>query len=261
MVDSKGLVTKARPDLEDSKAVYARDIDEIGGYRCDDHSRITLMDTVVNTLPSVLIGTSGKPEIFTQPIIERMSAFNERPIVFPLSNPTSKSEGNPQQILHWSRGRAIIATGSPFPPATIDGRTHRIGQGNNAFIFPGVGLGAWVAGIRRINDRMFLEAARALAGMVRSEDLASSSVFPELDRIRACSHAVACAVIRAAVADGLANEEQLEDVENRVQRAMWFPEYRAVRYERHAGWWSDGSSRAGRRITRTRSRTSRVRFS
>ena len=121
-----------------------------------------------------------------------------------------------------------MATGSPFPPVTFGGRTWSTGQGNNAFIFPGVGLGLWVGRVRRVTDAMFLDAARALASLVTDEDLAESSVYPRLTRIRDCSHAVASAVIRRAVVEGHAEPVMLDDLEARVRRAMWQPEYRSV---------------------------------
>ena len=160
-----------------------------------------------------------------------MAAVNDRPIVFPLSNPTSKSECTAEQAIRWSDGRAIVATGSPFDPVVYRGRTHRIGQGNNAFIFPGVGLGLWAGGVRRVTDGMFLDAARALARLVSPADLDHGAVYPELTRIRDCSHAVACAVIRRAVAEGHASPGILAGLEETVRRAMWFPEYRPIRYQ------------------------------
>ena len=119
-----------------------------------------------------------------------MAALNDRPIVFPLSNPTSKSECTAEQAIRWSDGRAIVATGSPSDPVIHRGRTHRVGQGNNAFVFPGVGLGLWAGGVRRVTDAMFLDAARVLAQMVSPADLDQGAVYPELTRIRDCSHAV-----------------------------------------------------------------------
>ena len=162
-----------------------------------------------------------------------MAAVNERPIVFPLSNPTSKSECTAEDAIRWSDGRAIVATGSPFDPVTYQGKTYRIGQGNNAFVFPGVGLGLWVGKVRRVTDAMFLDAARALASLVSASDLARGAVYPELTRIRECSHAVACAVIRRAVNEGLA-PPTAENLDEAVSRAMWFPAYRPVRAARSA---------------------------
>jgi malate dehydrogenase (oxaloacetate-decarboxylating) len=230
-VDSRGLVTRDRPGLEDFKALYALGPEQVAGYKCRDASRITLEETIVNFKPSILLGVSGTPGLFTEPVVTAMSMINARPIVFPLSNPTSKSECTAADAIRWSGGRAIVATGSPFAPVTHGGRTYRIGQCNNAFIFPGVGLGLWVGRVRRVTDGMFLDAAKALAGQVTEGDLAGGSVYPELTRIRACSHAVACAVIRRAAAERHADARVLEDLEGNVNGAMWFPRYRPIRYD------------------------------
>ncbi len=238
-VDSRGLVTKARKGLEDFKATYARDVAELDTYECADRSHVTLEETVINARPTILIGTSGTPGMFTEPVVRAMAEFNERPMVFPLSNPTSKSECTAEQAIVWSDGRAIVATGSPFDPVDYKGKRYRIGQGNNAFIFPGVGLGVWVSKARRVSDGMFLAAAKALANQITETDLAEVAVYPQLKRIRECSHAVACAVVQRAVEEGHveeghAEEEALENLEERLEQAMWFPEYRPIRYERPA---------------------------
>ncbi len=232
MVDSRGLVTSDRPALEDFKALYALDPGEVAGYRCSDRSRITLEETILNFKPSILLGVSGTGGLFTAPIVTAMAATNERPIVFPLSNPTSKSECTAEEAIRWSGGRAIVASGSPFAPVTYEGRQYRIGQGNNVYIFPGVGLGLWVGRVQRVTDAMFLDAAKTLAAQVRDTDLAQGSVYPALTRIRDCSHAVACAVIRRAVVEGHADARILVNLEETVARAMWFPEYRPIRFDR-----------------------------
>ena len=230
-VDSRGLVTQSRAEMEDFKAAYARPVEEVAAYACADPAHVTLEETIRNVRPTILIGTSGTPGLFTEAVVRAMAAVNDRPIVFPLSNPTSKSECTAEQAIRWSDGRAIVATGSPFEPVVHGGQTHRIGQGNNAFVFPGVGLGLWVGRVRRVTDAMFLDAARALADLVTAADLAQGAVYPELTRIRDCSHAVACAVIRRAVAEGHASPDMLPDLEATVRRAMWFPLYRPVRYQ------------------------------
>ena len=231
-VDSSGLVTKARPKLEDFKATYARDVDEIATYKCQDRSKITLLETVENVKPTILLGTSGTPGTFTREIVELMAKINDRPVIFPLSNPTSKSECTGGDAIQWSDGRAIVATGSPFAPVTHNGKRYRIGQGNNAFIFPGVGLGISASGVTRVNERMFLEAARALAAKVTPQDLNESAVYPELSRIRECSLSVACATAQQAVKEGYANEEILEGLEDNLRQAMWEPKYLPMRYEK-----------------------------
>jgi len=231
MVDSKGLVTKTRSALEGFKVTYARDVDEIATYESKDRSRITLEEAIVNSRPTVLLGVSATPGIFREAVVKAMAKLNERPIIFPVSNPTSKSECKPEDVIRWSEGRAIVATGSPFPPVEYNRRRYRIGQCNNAFIFPGMGLSVTVGRIRRMTDGMFLDAAKALAGKVTARDLDQCAVYPELQRIRQCSRAVACAVIKRAVAEGYADEEVLIKLEETVERAMWFPKYLPIRYE------------------------------
>jgi len=230
-VDTKGLVTRDRSGLEDFKATYAREVDEVATWKCKDRSRISLEEVIAHAKPTILIGVSATPGTFTENAVKLMTRINEHPMILPLSNPTSRSECTAQEAVCWSEGRAIVATGSPFAPVQYDGRTYRIGQCNNAFIFPGVGLGVCVARARRVSDGMFLDAAKALADRVTAEDLAASAVYPQLTRIRECSHAVACTVIRRAVAEGYADPDVLVNLEETVQRAMWFPEYLPIRYE------------------------------
>jgi len=229
-VDSRGLVTQARSEMEDFKAAYARPVEEVATYACQDPAHITLEETIRNFAPTILIGTSGAAGLFTEAVVRAMAAVNQRPIVFPMSNPTSKSECTAEHAIGWSDGRAIVATGSPFDPVVYRGQMHRVGQGNNAFVFPGVGLGLWAGRVRRVTDAMFLDAARALAQLVSQADLDQGAVYPTLTRIRDCSRAVACAVIRRAVAEGHASPGILTGLEETVSRAMWFPEYRPGRY-------------------------------
>ena len=239
LVDSRGLITTAREGLEDYKRRFARERNEVGEFTCQDHSRITLEEAVRNVKPTILIGTSGTPKVFTETVVRLVSAANARPVIFPLSNPTSKSECTPEDAIRWSDGRAIVATGSPFPPVEFNGTRFRIGQGNNAFVFPGIGLGVWLARTEKVTDSMFREAARALAQQVTEADLEENSVYPELRRIRQCSLAVACAVIREAVREGLADPGILPDLEENVKKAMWFPEYMPIRHVQDAGRWPE----------------------
>ncbi len=241
LVDTKGLVRRDRPSLEDFKALYARDPQDTATWTCRDASRISLAETIANVRPTILIGVSANPGTFTESIVRLMASFSERPLIFPLSNPTSKSECTAEDAIRWSNGRAVIATGSPFSPVTYEGRTFRIGQCNNAFIFPGVGLGACVSRARHISDGMFLDAAKTLAANVTAEDLAEGAIYPQLTRIRDCSHAVACAVIRRAVVEGHADASVLSSLDESVRRAMWFPEYLPIRYE---PWGGTGRARA-----------------
>jgi malate dehydrogenase (oxaloacetate-decarboxylating) len=155
-----------------------------------------------------------------------MAKHTERPLVFPMSNPTSKTEAIPADILRWTDGRALIATGSPFDPVDYGGRTHVIGQGNNAFIFPGMGLGLMVSEAREVTDGLFAAAARRLADEVHPEDLASGSLFPSTSQIRRVTRGVAESVVRAAREEGLAKRELAEeDIPRAVAEAMWDPVY------------------------------------
>lgn len=231
MVDSRGLVTKARSGLEEFKGIYARAADDVANYECKDRLRITLEEAVKNVNPTILIGASATPGIFTEAVVRAMAETNDRPIIFPLSNPASKSECAPEDAIRWSGGRAIVAAGSPFPSVGYNGRTYPIGQCNNAFIFPGLGLGVTVGRIQRVTDRMFLASAKALTEETNGVNSQDGPIFPELRHIRECSHAVACAVIRCAVSESLADEDVLFNLDETVKNAMWFPEYLPVRYE------------------------------
>ncbi|MFA6954512.1 MAG: NAD-dependent malic enzyme [Thermoanaerobaculia bacterium] len=230
-VDTKGLCVNDRAGLEDFKALFARDVSEVAKWDCKERSKITLEETIANAKPTILVGVSATPGTFSESVVRLMAKLNERPMIFPLSNPTSKAECTAEEAIRWSDGRAIVATGSPFDPVTYNGKRYRIGQCNNAFIFPGVGLGVTVARATHVSDGMFLEAAKALAHSVTAEDLAETATFPLLASIRDCSHAVACAVIKRAVKEGHADESALTNLEKNVTRAMWYPEYLPVRYE------------------------------
>ena len=233
--DTKGLAVSDRPGLEGFKKEFARDRAELASWKVADPGKITLEETIDNARPSILIGVSATPGTFTEALVKKMAAMNERPLVFPLSNPTSKSECTAEQAVQWSDGRAIVATGSPFAPVMHDGVKHRIGQCNNAFIFPGIGLGCCVGRAKHVSDGMFLEAAKALATHVTEADIRESAVYPQLSTIRDCSHSVACAVIRRAVKEGYADPDVLNGLEETVRRAMWYPEYLPIRFEPTTG--------------------------
>jgi malate dehydrogenase (oxaloacetate-decarboxylating) len=225
MVDRSGLVVAGRPGLEGFKADFARGTSETADWQVRDRARISLVEAIANIRPTMLVGTSATAGFFDEAVVRGMAAVNARPVIFPLSNPTSKAECTPADALRWSGGRAIVATGSPFAPVTIDGRRIRSGQCNNSYIFPGVGLGAWVGRLRYLSDEMFLDAAHTLAARVEASDLDEGSLFPPLRSIRAISHAIACAVIRRGVRQGHAEATMLDGLEHRVEQAMWFPDY------------------------------------
>jgi malic enzyme len=184
-----------------------------------------LLAVVKAVKPTMLIGTSGEPGAFTEEVVREMAKHVERPLIFPMSNPTSKSEAVPLDVVAWTEGRALIATGSPFAPVPWQGKEIRIGQGNNAFVFPGMGLGVMVSEAREVTESMFAAAARALAGEVRDEDLAAGSLFPSVSQIRWVTVAVAAAVVRAARDCGVGRAIEDGDVEHKVVEAMWEPSY------------------------------------
>jgi malate dehydrogenase (oxaloacetate-decarboxylating) len=189
-----------------------------------------LLDVVKNVKPSILIGTSAQPGSFTEDIIREMARHVERPVIFPLSNPTSKSEAVPMDLINWTDGRALVATGSPFPPVVFEKRLMKIGQCNNAFVFPGVGLGVLASGARRVTNEMFVGAARALAEFSPAVHDPSESLYPALEHVRKVSRCVALAVGAEAVRSGLADTITREQLARRVEAMMWVPRY--ARYVR-----------------------------
>jgi malate dehydrogenase (oxaloacetate-decarboxylating) len=184
------------------------------------------LEAVVRALkPTVLIGTSGEPGTFTEVIVRAMAAEVARPLIFPMSNPTSKSEAKPVDLINWTSGRALIATGSPFDPVSYGGRVIRIGQGNNSFIFPGMGLGVLVSEAREVTDAMFAAAADRLAAEVHDEDLKSGSLFPPISDIRRVTKAVAQAVVQQAREEGVGKSIPDDKIAAAVAAAMWEPDY------------------------------------
>ena len=217
MVDSKGLVSRRRDGkLQEHKLPYAR----------DDKPANNLLEVVKRVKPTVLIGASGQPGSFDEAVINEMAKTCDRPVVFALSNPTSKSECSAEQAYRWTRGKAIFASGSPFAPVRLEGRIFVPGQGNNMFIFPGIGLGAIASGAQRVTDSMFFTAAKTLAQMVTEEELEAGTLYPDLGKIRQISLAIATSVCRLAWDQGLAQYEQPDDIREYVRSCMWHPDYR-----------------------------------
>jgi len=215
LFDSRGLVVHERRDISEHKRAHAQ-----------DHPPVSdLLHAIDEFRPMALIGTATQPGHFTQSVVEAMSSSTPRPIVFALSNPTSKSECTAEQAYTWSKGKAIFASGSPFDPVELDGQTFVPGQGNNAYIFPGVGLGATVSGARRITDEMFFAAADALSAALGEDDLAQGRVYPPLSRIREVSASIAAAVAEVAYSDGLSDGARPKDVLAVVRANMFDPTY------------------------------------
>ena len=216
-MDSKGLVVKSRSDLTGRKLHYAH-----------DHEFIFGLQTVVETMkPTAIIGLSGKPGLFTRPVLEAMARLNERPIIFSLSNPTSKAECTAEEAYGSTAGRAIFASGSPFAPVILEGKRSVPAQGNNVYIFPGVGLGVIASGARQVTDEMFLVAAKALAQEVATGDLEQGSVYPPLARIREVSAAIAATVAEVAYQRGLATQPRPDDLPAYLKSLMYEPKYQS----------------------------------
>jgi malate dehydrogenase (oxaloacetate-decarboxylating)(NADP+) len=213
------LVVKSRTDLAGHKLPYAH-----------EHPPLPDFLAAVEALkPAAIIGVSGQPGTFSQPVLEAMAHLNERPIVFALSNPTSKAECTAEQAYTWTGGRAIFASGSPFAPVTLGGKTHVPGQGNNAYVFPGVGLGVIACGARLVTDEMFFAAARALADQVSESELAEGYIYPPLKEIREVSAAIAAAVAGVAFRRGLATKPEPDNLLARRSRRRCTCRVRAVR--------------------------------
>ncbi|HEY2433604.1 MAG TPA: NAD-dependent malic enzyme [Vicinamibacterales bacterium] len=211
-VDVNGLVVKRRRDLLEHNLPYAL-----------DREPLAFLDAIEAIRPDILIGATGAPGTFTRAVIKRMSAISERPVIFALSNPTSKAECTAEQAYAWSGGRAIFASGSPFAPVTLAGRTWRPAQGNNAYVFPGIGLGAVACDARRLPDDIFLTAARTLAGLVRQRDLDQGALYPPLAEIRQISLAIAEAVATKVYAMKLARRPLPKSVRRSIQALVYEP--------------------------------------
>lgn len=214
-VDSKGLVVNSRDNLQEHKLPYAHDYEFLAD-----------LESAIKTLkPTALIGVSGQPQTFTQPVVQAMGELNESPIIFALSNPTSKAECTAEQAYSWTKGRAVFASGSPFDPVTLNGKTYVPGQGNNAYVFPGVGLGVIACGARHVTDEMFSAAARTLANEVSEEDLEKGCIYPPLTKIRDVSAVIAEAVAEEAYAQGLATKPKPDDLLAYIRSQQYEPAY------------------------------------
>lgn len=215
-VDSKGLVVKSRTDLQEHKKIFAH-----------DHPQVPDLKTAVETLkPTALIGVSAKANTFTPEIIQLMGQLNKRPLIFALSNPTANAECTAEAAYTHTDGRAIFASGSPFEPVVYKGKKLVSGQGNNAYVFPGVGLGAVACGSRRVTDEMFFVAAKALAHMVSEEDLAQSCIYPPIEKIREVSAVLGAAVADVAFKRGFATIPRPDNLAAFVRQAMYDPKYK-----------------------------------
>ena len=223
LVDRAGLVTDDMTGLPDYQRAYARPAAEAADWQRSSRGAVELLEVVRRARPTVLIGTSTNHGAFTREVVEAVSAGVERPIILPLSNPTERIEAMPEDVVAWSRGKALVATGIPVAPFDYEGTTFTIGQGNNALLYPGLGLGVIVSGASRVTDGMLLAAAQAVASQVDPTE-PGASLLPPVENLRASSATVAVAVARQAEADGVATTSH-DNLVQAVQDAMWQPVY------------------------------------
>ena len=235
MLDSKGLVFEGRDDVSDDKLPFALPAAELGRFGFEPATRYDLETVVRQVAPTILIGTSGRAGAFTETAVREMAARTPVPVVFPLSNPTANSDATPADVLRWSEGRALVATGSPFAPVQVGSKTQLVGQANNVFIFPGVGLAAIAARASEVTDRMFLVAATTLASLVSADRLEQGALYPQIADLGEISRTVAVAVAREALDSGVSLLAPGADVEAAVDAARWVPSYRELTHPVTAG--------------------------
>jgi malate dehydrogenase (oxaloacetate-decarboxylating) len=207
----------------------------LAGWNTGNPNRISLLDVIYNAKPTGLIGVSAQTGAFTESVVRAMAKHNKRPIVFPLSNPSSCAEATPADIERWSEGRAIIGAGSPFPPIMRNGHPFSIDQSNNSYIFPGVGLGAIATRAARISDTMFMAAAKALADMSPARANPEANLLPRVTELRDVAVAVAIAVGKQAYAEGLTSGVTAHGIEDAVRAKMWLPRYLPYRRAGESG--------------------------
>lgn len=229
MVDRFGLITDNQPNLVDFQRKLVQKTETVAAW-ADVEGMISLLDVVKNAKPTVLIGVSGQPGLFTEEIIRTLAANCEYPIVLPLSNPTSRVEAVPADIIQWTDGKALIATGSPFLPVTHNGKVHHISQCNNSYIFPGIGLGVIAAQATRVTDNMLMASSMALADCSPKLQNPDADLLPDLNDLQKVSKIIAFKVAQAAIADGVALPLSDELLLKSIEDNFWKPEYR--RYKR-----------------------------
>jgi malate dehydrogenase (oxaloacetate-decarboxylating) len=213
------------PGLQSFQAPFAQPRDRIAHWKCGAADRIELADVVANAKPTVLIGTSGQPRAFSEAVVREMASHVRQPVIFPLSNPTDRAEATPADLDAWTQGRAVIGTGSPFPPITRNGRQFRVDQTNNAYVYPGIGLGAIVTDAHRISDTMFLAAAKVVAAFSPTKEDPHANLLAPLVDIRKLSFHVALAVGKQAQTEGLAEPMSEEAFAAAIRAKMWDPVY------------------------------------
>ncbi|MED3802335.1 NAD-dependent malic enzyme [Lysinibacillus xylanilyticus] len=232
-VDYRGLLTNETPDVLNFQKPYTRKMDEVKDWDKNEEGIISLTEVVQRVKPTILIGTSGQAGAFTEEIVKEMAKYVKRPIILPMSNPTALTEALPENMIKWTDGKALIATGSPFANVEYKGVSYEIGQSNNAFVFPGLGLGAIVAKAEVISKGMFAAAANAVAKMSDTSK-PGASLLPSIEKLHEVSKYVAIEVAHAAIYEGIARID-IQDVEKAIEDSMWKPEYREIK---SVGTWT-----------------------
>ena len=225
-VDRFGLLVEGMENITPAQAPFVQKRDVAAGWKLVKPNEIGLQDVVLNAKPTVLIGVSGQAGAFSEQVVRTMAQHVDRPVIFPLSNPTSRSEATAEQLVTWTDGRALIGTGSPFAPVEYGGKTYAINQTNNSYIFPGMGLGILAAGARRVSDAMFMAAGKVVAAMSPAVTDHQARLLPPISQLREVSIAVAKAVARQAQADGLAAPCEASVLDARIDAYVWVPRYR-----------------------------------
>ena len=224
-VDREGLLVEGMTGLRPAQERFVRSRASVEGWQLMNPDRIGLLDVVRNVRPTAMIGVSGQQGAFTEEVVRAMATSAQRPVIFPLSNPTSRSEASPEDLIAWSEGRAVIGAGSPFPPVYRNGKWVPVDQINNSYIFPGLGLGILASSARRVTTGMFMAAAKALAGISPARSSKGGRLLPAVHDLRSVSVAVALAVARRAQADGVADACDGETMSERIQANVWDPIY------------------------------------
>lgn len=225
LVDRYGLLHDEMTDLLPFQKGFVRSSTSLQNWKLEKKGEITLTDVINNAQPTILLGVSGQPNQFKEAMIKTMLSYCERPIIFPLSNPTSRAEAIPQDLLNWTAGKALIATGSPFEPVVINGHKIEIAQCNNSYIFPGVGLGVVAGQAKRVTDLMMMAAAVALSGLAPAIRTGEGRLLPELNSIREVSQHIARAVILQGIKEGHIEPMNNNKIDDSIKRTMWTPQY------------------------------------
>jgi malate dehydrogenase (oxaloacetate-decarboxylating) len=229
LIDRPGLLVQGMDAILEFQRPFAQPREAVAAWRLQNSSRIGLFDVAANARPTVLIGVSGQPGAFSEEVVRTIAKSTPRPVIFPLSNPTSRCEATPDHLMSWTGGQAVIGTGSPFPPVMRNGVSMRVDQTNNAYVFPGIGLGSIAARAHRISDNMLMAAARALASLSPSRTNRNANLLPAVTELRHVSYHVAFAVALQALKEGLAGISGEEEVVSRIRAKMWMPVYRPYR--------------------------------